>query len=317
MRKTNQKRGLKVLLLSVVLLLSFGLQQSFAQKSVSGTILSGDDNEPLPGVNVILKGTATGTVTDVQGMYQIQAPNNESVLVFSSVGYVTEEIIVGNQSIIDITLVADITALSEIIVIGYGTQEKKDVTGAIGTVNSEDFEGQPIIRADQILQGRTAGVNVTNSSGAPGGDVTIRIRGANSINGNNDPLYVIDGFVGGDFNDINPADIENIQVLKDASATAIYGSRGSNGVILITTKTGEAGAPKFSFSARFNTASVLNTWDLMDAGAFAEVVNQRADDIGTTRSFTDQQIADFKANGGTDWQDEIFRTATGQEYQMD
>ncbi len=317
MRKSNQKRGSTRILLTLILLLSVGLQLSFAQKSITGKVIDGDDNESLPGVNVILKGTSTGTVTDLQGNYQIDAPDNESILVFSSVGYVSEEIIVGNQSVIDITLVADITSLSEIIVIGYGTQEKKDVTGAIGTVNSEDFEGQPIIRVDQILQGRTPGVNVTNSSGAPGGDVTIRIRGANSINGNNDPLYVIDGFVGGDFNDINPADIENIQVLKDASATAIYGSRGSNGVILITTKTGEAGAPKFSFSARFNTASVLNTWDLMDAGTFAEVVNQRADDIGTTRSFTDAEIAGFKANGGTDWQDEIFRTATGQEYQMD
>ena len=214
MRNTNKKRGSTVWLLATILLMSFGLQVSYAQKSVSGTIISGDENEPLPGVNVILKGTATGTVTGLEGDYKIDVPNDEAVLVFSSVGYVSEEIVVGSQSVIDITLAADITALSEIIVIGYGTQEKKDVTGAIGTVNAEDFEGQPIIRTDQILQGRTPGVNVTNSSGAPGGSVTIRIRGANSINGNNDPLYVIDGFVGGDFNDINPADIENIQVLK-------------------------------------------------------------------------------------------------------
>ena len=317
MRNINKKRGSTVLLLATMLLISFGLQLSYAQKSVSGSVIAGDENEPLPGVNVILKGTAQGTVTGLEGDYQIEVPSDEAVLVFSSVGYVSEEIVVGSRSVIDITLNPDVTALSEIIVIGYGTQEKKDVTGAIGSVSAEDFEGQPVIRTDQILQGRTPGVNVTNSSGAPGGTVQIRIRGANSINGNNDPLYVIDGFVGGDFNDINPADIQDIQVLKDASATAIYGSRGSNGVILITTKTGKAGAPKFSFTARLTSASVLNTWDLMDAGTFAEVVNQRADALGIGRSFTDQEIAGFKANGGTDWQDEIFRTATGQEYQMD
>jgi TonB-linked SusC/RagA family outer membrane protein len=317
MRKIDKQRGVKGLLLSMIFLMSFGLQLSHAQTSISGTVKSGDDNESLPGVNVILKGTATGTVTDVEGNYNINVPGSESVLVFSSVGYVSEEIVVGSQSVIDITLAADITALSEVIVIGYGTQEKKDVTGAIGSVSSEDFEGQPVIRADQILQGRAAGVSVTNSSGAPGGDVKIRIRGANSINGNNDPLYVIDGFVGGNFNDINPADIEDIQVLKDASSTAIYGSRGSNGVILITTKSGKIGKPKFSFTARYNTSTVLNKWDLMDAGTFAGVANERATALGTTQPFTSQQVADYKANGGTDWQDEIYRTATGQEYQMD
>lgn len=321
MRKTNKKRGWKAFAFSLVLLMSLGFQPIYAQVTVSGKVVSAEDGEPLPGVNVILKGDPTGspvgTVTDFDGNYQISVPDTESVLVFSSVGSVMQEVTVGNKSVIDVTMESDIQALSEVIVVGYGTQEKKDVTGAIGSVDAKDFEGQPIIRMDQILQGRAAGVNVTNSSGAPGGNVRIRIRGANSINGNNDPLYVIDGFVGGDFNDINPSDIENIQVLKDASSTAIYGSRGSNGVILITTKSGKIGEPKFSFTTRFNSSSVLNTWDLMDAGTFAEVANQRATDIGTTPIFTSQEVADFKANGGTDWQDELFRAATGQEYQLD
>ncbi len=321
MRKTDKRKHWKGLTLTMILLMVIGFHPMYAQISVSGKVVSAEDGEALPGVNVILKGTeqgnVVGTVTDFDGNYQISVPSQESVLVFSSVGSVIQEVTVGNRTVIDVTMESDVQALSEVIVIGYGSQEKKDVTGAIGSVDAKDFEGQPVIRMDQILQGRAAGVNVTNSSGAPGGNVNIRIRGANSINGNNDPLYVIDGFVGGNFNDINPSDIESIQVLKDASATAIYGSRGSNGVVLITTKTGRAGDPKFSFTSRFYGSTVLNTWDLMDAGTFAEVANQRANDIGTTPPFTAQEVADFKANGGTDWQDEIFRTATGQEYQLD
>ncbi len=285
--------------------------------SITGKVTSEEDSEGLPGVNVIVKGTSIGTVTDVEGNYQLEAPDENSIFVFSSVGYVTEEKIVGNQSVIDINLTADIQALQEIIVIGYGTQEKKDVTGAIGSVTSEDFSAQPVTRIDQALQGRVAGVTVTNSSGAPGGTVSIRVRGANSVTGNNDPLYVIDGFVGGDFNIINPADIESIQVLKDASATAIYGSRGSNGVVLITTKSGVSGKPRLSFTARFSTSDVINEWDLMDAGTFAEVANQRAADMGTTPKFTAEDIAFYKANGGTDWQSELYGPATGQEYQLD
>ncbi len=285
--------------------------------SITGKVTSSDDGEGLPGVNVIVKETNQGTVTDVEGNYALGVPDNESILVFSSVGYVSEKIVVGSQSVIDITLAADITTLSEIIVVGYGTQEKKDVTGAIGTVNSEDFKAHPVTRVDQALQGRTAGVVVTNSSGAPGGTVSIRVRGANSITGNNDPLYVIDGFVGADFNIVNPADIESIQVLKDASATAIYGSRGSNGVVLITTKNGETGKPKLSLTARFSTSNVINDWDLLDAGTFAEVVNQRAADMGTTPKYTAEEIAFYKQNGGTDWQDALYGTATGQEYQLD
>ncbi len=277
-----------------------------------------ETGEGLPGVNVIVQGTTIGTVTDVEGNYLLDTPDENSVLVYSSVGYVTEELIVGNRSTIDITLTADVQALQEIIVVGYGTQERRDVTGAIGSVTSEDFAAQPVTRIDQALQGRVAGVSVTNSSGAPGGTVSIRVRGANSVSGNNDPLYVIDGFVGGDFSIINPFDIESIQVLKDASATAIYGSRGSNGVVLITTKSGTAGKPKLSLTARFSTSERVNDWDLMDVNQFIEVANQRADELpGNERKFSAEDIAFYRANGGTDWQEELFGTAFGQEYQLD
>ncbi|MCF6361589.1 MAG: TonB-dependent receptor [Cyclobacteriaceae bacterium] len=305
--------------LSVTLASNLGVQSEQVEGIIiTGKVTSEDENEGgLPGVNVILKGTRTGSVTDVDGNYKIEVSGENAVLVYSSIGYATQEITVGNRSTIDVILASDIQALQEIIVVGYGSQEKKDVTGAIGSVSTEDFAAQPVTRIDQALQGRVAGVTVTNSSGAPGGAVSIRVRGANSITGNNDPLYVIDGFVGGDFNIINPADIESIQVLKDASATAVYGSRGSNGVVLITTKKGTIGKPKLSFTTRFSTSEVIKKWDLMDAGTFAEVANQRAAAFGSTPKFTDADIAFYKANGGTDWQDELFSRAFGQEYQLD
>jgi len=290
--------------------------EEIIQVSIKGTITSNEDGAPLPGVSVLVKGTNNGAITDVDGKYTINA-RSEDVLQFSYIGFATQELLVGNQTVIDVVLQVDQEQLEEVVVIGYGTQQKKDLTGSIASVGSEEYENQPVNRLDQILQGRTAGVNVTNSSGAPGGTVSIRIRGANSINGSNEPLYVIDGFVGADFRDVNPSDIENIQILKDASATAIYGSRGANGVVLITTKSGKAGEPRLSLTARYITSTVLDTWDLMDAATFAETANARATALGTNLPFTSAEISDFRANGGTDWQDELLRTAGGQEYQLD
>jgi len=263
----------------------------------------------------LLKGTNKGTVTDLDGNFSITVPEG-ATLVFSFVGMSTQEVPVGTSNVIDVILEPDYARLDEVVVVGYGTQRKSDLTGAITTIGEVDYEEQPVNRIDQILQGRTAGVNVTNASGAPGGDLSIRIRGANSINANNDPLYVIDGFVGADFRDVNPSDIESIQILKDASSTAIYGSRGANGVVLITTKVGKLGKPKLSLTARYFTSQVLNTYDILDAATFAEIANERANALGTGAPFTAAEIADFRANGGTDWQDELFRTGTGQEYQL-
>lgn len=281
------------------------------QISVTGKVTDQENGDALPGANVVEKGTSNGTVTDIDGNYSVNVDEN-ATLVFSSIGYATQEIPVNGRSTIDIEMPSDVQSLEEIVVIGYGTQERKDVTGSIATVDQKDFEAQPVTRFDQILQGRTPGVNVTNTSGAPGGAVSIRIRGANSINGSNEPLYVVDGFVGANFRDVNPSDIESIQVLKDASATAIYGSRGANGVVLITTKSGKAGEPKLSVTARFNTSQILDTWDLMDAATFAETANQRATALGTSLPFTDAEISDFRQNGGTDWQNELLEPASGR-----
>jgi TonB-dependent SusC/RagA subfamily outer membrane receptor len=203
--------------------------------TVTGRVLSGEDNTGLPGVNIVVQGTTVGTVSDINGDYSLEVPGESSILVFSSVGFITEEINVGTKTVIDLTLNPDITALSEIVVVGYGTQERAKVTGAISRVSAEEITQTPVVSLDQALQGRAAGVFVTNS-GAPGRNPIVRIRGIGTV-GNNDPLYVIDGVPAGGLNTINPNDIESIEVLKDASTAAIYGSRGANGVIMVTTKT--------------------------------------------------------------------------------
>jgi TonB-dependent SusC/RagA subfamily outer membrane receptor len=239
---------------------------------ISGKITGDDAPDGMPGVNVVLQGTLTGTITDMDGNYAIEVPNENAVLVFSSVGYVSEEVIVGNNSVINLELVSDITALQEIVVIGYGSVEKKDVTGAVADISSENFNRGVLTSPQDLIVGKLAGVNVTTNSGAPGAGATIRIRGGSSLNANNDPLIIIDGFpvdnggISGVDNvlaTINPNDIETFTVLKDASATAIYGSRASNGVIIIATKKGGAGKPKFSFNSTFSVSQPIEYFDVL------------------------------------------------------
>lgn len=205
-------------------------------RTITGKVTSMEDEDGLPGVNVIVKGTSTGTVTDVEGNYSLEVPEENAILVFSSVGFVQEEVVVGNQSVIDIMLSQDITALEEIVVIGYGSIRKTDVTGAVGQISGDELLRTPSVSAAQSLQGRVPGVQVISSQ-EPGGSAEIRIRGISTIN-NSKPLYVIDGFLTGGMDHLHPTDIKSVEVLKDASATSIYGSRGANGVILITTNSG-------------------------------------------------------------------------------
>ncbi|MCC5929492.1 MAG: SusC/RagA family TonB-linked outer membrane protein [Cyclobacteriaceae bacterium] len=219
---------------------------------ITGRVVSGDDQQGLPGVNVVVEGTATGTVTDMNGNYRISAPG-DAVLIFSSVGYISERINVQNRSVINFTLLPDITTLDEMVVIGYGEKKKRDIIGSVATISSEDITRMPMTSFENALQGLAAGVSVVQSSGVPGAPVSIKVRGLSSINSSTDPLWVIDGmpvYSGGGLERtqgstgqsplsmLNPNDIESIEVLKDASATAIYGSRGSNGVVLVTTKSG-------------------------------------------------------------------------------
>lgn len=214
---------------------------------VSGTVTE-DNGEGVPGVNVIVKGTTSGTTTDANGYFTMGVPDGNTTLVFSFVGYATQEVAVANRSTVDVTLLPDITSLSEVVVMGYNSQDKRDVTGSVVTVKSEELLAVPANNFAQQLQGRAAGVTVSNDN-TPGGGVAVRIRGIGSVTGSNDPLYVIDGVpTTGNLNQLNPNDIESMQVLKDASAASIYGSRANNGVIVITTKKGKAGTTKVNYS---------------------------------------------------------------------
>ena len=244
--------------------------QTTVEKTITGQVTDLSTNETLPGVNILVKGTTIGTITDVEGNYRLTAPDDAQTLVFSSVGYTGEEIEIGTQTVINLEMAPDIQSLSEVVVVGYGTQKKSDLTGAIAQVSSEDFEEQPLFRTEDALQGRAAGVQVQKNTGAPGGDIKIRIRGTNSITGNNDPLIVIDGIIGGDLASINTNDIASMDVLKDASATAIYGSRGANGVILITTKRGST-EPKVDLNYFVGVSEVPKKIDVLSPQQFAGI----------------------------------------------
>lgn len=291
---------------------------TYAQdQTVTGTVES-EDEGTLPGVNVLVKGTTTGTVTDLDGNYRITVPNDESILVFSSIGYSPEEVTVGSQSTIDITLEPDIKALSEVVVIGYGTQERRDLTGAVSSVNAEDFKNMAMTSVEQGLQGRVAGVNVVQQSGQPGAGMQVQIRGIGSI-GNSEPLYVIDGIpvindngATGEnkFNalsTINPNNIASIEILKDASAAAIYGARAANGVVLITTKRGKAGEATISLDAYTGIQEPWRLLELTDINGYKEISDELTDNAGLPRVVALQQEEELVNK--TDWQDEMFGTA--------
>lgn len=295
--------------LLLLLLLSFNFV--YGQTSVSGTVLDAGDNSPLIGVTVALKGTSTGTVTDLDGNYSITVPGSDAVLVYSYTGYSNIEMAVGSKTKMDVSLVAG-TDLDEIVVIGYGSVKKSDVTGAVSSISADDYKDQPLTRMEDALQGRAAGVSVAKSNGQPGANFKIRIRGVNSITGDNSPLVVVDGIQGIDLSTLNPNDIQTIDVLKDASATAIYGVRGSNGVIIVTTKRGK-GAGKVNLEYFMTSAQVPDFLPTLqdNVGDFAQLENLRRVNAGGNPNFTDAEISALEADGGTNWQREIFQTGIG------
>ncbi|GAB3584470.1 SusC/RagA family TonB-linked outer membrane protein [Hymenobacter daeguensis] len=285
-------------------------------RQVSGRVLNSTDKTPLPGVSVLLKGTTTGSSTNAAGEFELSVPANGGTLVFSFVGFESFEQSIGTSTSINVQLKEQAQDLNEIVVVGYGTQRKRDITGSVVSISAEQVAETPIARADQILQGRAAGVQVTQTNSEPGGNVSIRIRGTNSINTGNEPLFVVDGFPGaGDLNSINPSDIESIEVLKDASATAIYGSRGANGVILITTKKGKVGKGTISAEGYTGIQLVRHKFDLMNARQFAQYLNDV--NAGSTTLPPPYRQSQIDSLGeGTDWQDELFRPAPMSNYQL-
>jgi TonB-dependent starch-binding outer membrane protein SusC len=257
-----------------VVLLLFMVSSVVAQaqeRRITGKITTSSDNQGLPGANVQVKGTTTGTVTDSDGQFSVSVSGNDAVLVISSIGFMKKEITVGNKSAINVALDEDVKSLSEVVVTGYGTQSKRDITGAVATVDMKQALAVPAANLAQAMQGRVAGVNVSNDN-SPGGGVMVRIRGFGTIN-DNSPLYVIDGTpTKGNLNSLNLNDIETMQVLKDASAASIYGARAGNGVVIITTKNGKAGKPKLSYDSYYGTQSAWRGLEMANTQEYADVV---------------------------------------------
>lgn len=277
------------------LLMVFATSLALAQeRSVSGRITSADDNSAIPGVNVLEKGTSNGTVSDADGNFRINVGPN-AVLVFSFVGYTTQEVTVGTQSTVNVSLASDVTALSEVVVVGYGTQEKKEITGSVSSVKAEDFNKGLVNDPTQLIQGKVAGLSVTRPGSDPNGQFDIRLRGISTIGANTQPLIIIDGVLGADLRSVDPNDIASIDVLKDGSAAALYGSRASNGVILVTTKSGKSGKFTVDYNGSVSSETIARRLDLLSADEFREL----------RRSIFNNNDGDFGAN--TDWTKEISR----------
>lgn len=309
------------------------LSQTTEEFTVTGTVTSGEDQSTLPGVNIIMLGTSTSTITDIDGNYSINVPVN-ATLIFSFIGFASEEVAVNSRSIINVSLDTDIAALEEVVVVGYGNQDRRDITSSVSTIRSENIRNLPVAGLDQALVGQAAGVQVNQVTGTPGGGVSIRIRGSGSVGAGDDPLYVIDGFpITNNFSQnsnplttINPDDIESISILKDASATAIYGSRGANGVILIKTKQAKEGISQVELNAYYGWQSVPQRGrpDMMTAEEFARWRVEHREDLAVFQGNPPPTMDDIpevyrnpEALGqGTDWFDEMLRIAPVQNYNV-
>lgn len=313
---------------SWLLLMLFSLPMLAQDITIQGRVTSSDDGTPLPGVTVQVKGTTRGTTTDVQGNYRVNAPGT-STLVFSYIGYTLQEAVVGNRTGVNIALVNDSQQLSEVVVTGYGTQQRRDVTGSVGTIKGDGIKNIAVPSFDKYLQGQVAGVQASVPGGVLGQAARVRIRGTNSISNSSDPLYVVDGvpYITGNqgatasnpynpLGDISPNDIESVEVLKDGSATAIYGSRAANGVILITTKRGKKGAPRLSYDGWFAMAQPSKRFDLLNADEFITIANEKLTNAGIAAAAFPTSNTVTGGNYNTDWQDVILRTGFQQNHAL-
>jgi len=309
----------------------FFISSVWAQNiTVSGIVTADDNGGPLPGVSIIIKGQTIGTTTNFDGEYTLEVPDENSIMVFSYQGFKTQEFVVGNQRNIDLVMQTDVNELDEVVLIGYGSSARKDLSGSISTIKAQDIASVRSTTADDFVQGRVSGLLLTQTTGQPGGSTSVRIRGSSSINASNEPLYVIDGFPVINNSDalsagltegpslnalstLSASNIASISVLKDASATAIYGSRGANGVIIITTKRGVNGKAQITYDTYLGVSEIMKELDLLNASQFAFYVNEsRYNGSGQPRFYKDPESFGV----GTDWQDEIFRTAVVQNHDL-
>ncbi|MCB0553798.1 MAG: TonB-dependent receptor [Phaeodactylibacter sp.] len=282
-------------------LLFWSVEMGAQERTVTGTVTSAEDGLGIIGANILVKGTSSGTITDFDGKYELKVSGNDAVLVFSYTGMETQEVPVGTQTVINVTMGSDVLMIEEVVVVGYGVQKKSVVTGAIASLDAEDIGKTPVLRIEQALQGKAAGVQVTNSSGQPGDAITVRIRGAGTT-GNADPLYVVDGLPVGGIDYLNPGDIESIEVLKDAASAAIYGARAANGVVLITTKSGQEGKMQLSYDGYYGIQNAWRQLSMLNAREYALIQNEAAAASKLSIPFADPN----SLGEGTYWQDELF-----------
>ncbi|MBK7009612.1 MAG: SusC/RagA family TonB-linked outer membrane protein [Saprospiraceae bacterium] len=283
-------------------------------QTITGVVRFADNTDAAIGVSVYIKGTDNGTITDLDGKYSLEVKSKADVLVFSYIGYTTVEEIVGDRTTIDVTLAENSSQLDEVVVVGYTTQKRSEISGSVASIKSKDLAERPILRVEQALQGKVAGVQVAQSSGSPGSPLTVRIRGIGTIN-NSDPLYIVDGVAVDGLDFLNPNDIENIDILKDAASSAIYGSRGANGVVLITTKKGSKEKQgTISYDFYYGVQRVARLIDLLNAREYATLQNEAYIAAGKTPL---PEFNNPSALGeGTDWQEAIFETAPIMSHQI-
>ncbi|MDQ0109933.1 TonB-linked outer membrane protein, SusC/RagA family [Chitinophaga terrae (ex Kim and Jung 2007)] len=318
----------KILVYALACLFSM---HAMAQIRVSGKITNANDGTPIPNATIAIKGTSSGTIANEAGTYTVTVPNQNSVLVVSFTGFATKEVPVNGQTVINIALSEQVSTLSDVVVIGYGTVKKSDLTGAVASVRAEKLMDMPVPNVSQALQGKVAGVDVNINSSAPGQAAKVRIRGIGSINSNIDPLYVVDGVIGVDGNQINPNDIASVEVLKDASSTAIYGARGANGVIMITTKRGRKGSPEISYQGDVNVSTLARHLETLNSEEFVKVYNLAFENAtkfdpnhGTwapPKALNHQNFPKlFDANDkplyNTNWEKETYKPAVSTSHQL-
>jgi len=289
------------------------LELAAQQKEITG-VVTDQRGEPLPGVSIIIKGTSTGTVTGNDGRFSLSIPDNAQTLQFSFVGMRMQEIAIEGRSTFTVVMEEETIGIDEVVAIGYGTMKKSDLTGSVASVNSKDFVKGVATDALQLISGKASGVQISQVNSEPGGELVVRVRGAGSINSSNDVLVVIDGLPGGSTANINPSDIESIEILKDASAAAIYGTRAANGVVLITTKKGKDGIPEVSYNTYWAYQTPSYKFDVLDATNYMQMINDISKDAGKTIPYTQDQIS--AAGKGTDWQDELFVNSWANNHQF-